>query len=193
MGEKKWFVLWTAGGKEKKAKEYLEKEIDRMNLQDVVSKVLVPTEKVYEQRGGKRVQKERILYPSYIFIETEEPINPELEYLIKGHLIPGVAGFLSTRNSQDKSAKLTPIPLRDDEVTRLLGRQDEQAENPGELLVEFEKGEQVKITDGPFTGFTGTIDEIVEDRSKLKVIVNIFGRNTVLELSFNQVSKVTKS
>jgi transcriptional antiterminator NusG len=128
-----------------------------------------------------------------VFIETEDPINPELEYIIKSHLIPGIAGFLSTRNTQDKSAKITPIPLREDEVKRLLGRQDEEAEKPGELEIEFEKGEQVKITDGPFTGFTGTIDEIVEDRSKLKVIVNIFGRNTLLELSFNQVSKVTKS
>ena len=193
MGEKKWYVLRTAGGKEKKAQEYLEKEIERSNLQNQVSQVIVPVEKKYTIKNGKRVSVEKLLFPGYVLIEAE--LSGDLQYIIR-NLIPGMSGFLTENRTvvkdDEHSSSVTeriPIPLRDEEVRRILGEQDKQAENEGTTEIDYNIGESVKITDGPFSGFDGTIDEIVEDRSKLKVIVMIFGRKTLLELNFNQVTK----
>ena len=188
---KKWYVLRAAGGKEKKAKEYLEKEIVRCGLQDLVSQVLVPTEKVYRIRDGKRICTERLFYPGYVLIEAE--LTGELQYIIRNE-IPHMSGFLTEkRDVKRESGKVQeeklPIPLRDDEVKRILGEQDEMASTEAETVVDYVTGDAVKITDGPFNGFEGTVDEIVEDRSKLKVIVMIFGRKTILELNFTQVTK----
>lgn len=193
MGEKKWYVLRTAGGKEKKAKDYLEKEIERSNLQNQVNQVLVPVEKRYTVKNGKRVQTERLLFPGYVLIEAE--LSGDLEYIIR-NLVPGMSGFLTENrvatSTGDKSASVIeriPIPLRDDEVRRILGEQDRQTTNESVTEIDYNVGDSVKITEGPFSGFDGTVDEIVEDRSKLKVIVMIFGRKTLLELNFNQVTK----
>ena len=193
MGEnsKKWYVLRTAGGKEKKAKEYLEKEIERFGQKDFVNQVLVPTEKVYKIRDGKRVCTERLYFPGYVLIEAE--LTPELQYIIRND-VPHMSGFLTEkREIKREGGKIQeeklPIPLRDDEVRRLLGEQDEQASADAETVVDYVVGDAVKITDGPFSGFDGTVEEIVEDRSKLKVMVMIFGRKTLLELSFTQVTK----
>ncbi len=193
MGEnsKKWYVLRTAGGKEKKAKEYLEKEIERFGQKDFVNQVLVPTEKVYKIRDGKRVCTERLYFPGYVLIEAE--LTPELQYIIRND-VPHMSGFLTEkREIKREGGKIQeeklPIPLRDDEVRRLLGEQDEQASVDAETVVDYVVGDAVKITDGPFSGFDGTVEEIVEDRSKLKVMVMIFGRKTLLELSFTQVTK----
>ena len=188
---KKWYVLRAAGGKEKKAKEYLEKEIERRSLQDLVSQVLVPTEKVYKIRDGKRVCTERLFYPGYVLIEAE--LTGELQYIIRNE-VPHMSGFLTEKRDVKRSdgksqEEKLPIPLRDDEVRRILGEQDEQAVAEAETVIDYAVGESVKITDGPFTGFDGTIEEIVEDRSKLKVMVMIFGRKTLLELNFTQVTK----
>ena len=182
MGEKKWYVLRTAGGKEKKAALYLEKEIERSGLQNQVSQVLVPVEKKYTVKNGKRVSVEKLLFPSYVLIEAE--LSPELQYIIR-NLIPGMSGFLTDRNKADQA----PVPLRDEEVKRILGQHDDEMDNVGNIEVDYEVGDSIKIIDGPFNGFDGTVDEIVEDRSKLKVIVMIFGRKSLLELSFNQVTK----
>ena len=184
MGEKKWYVLRTAGGKEKKAKEYLEKEIARGNLQNQVEQVLVPVEKKFVVKNGKRVAAERLLYPGYVLICAE--LTGELEYVIR-NLIPGMSGFLTEKT--DKGGERRAVPLREDEVLRILGQQDEGAVAAAETEFDYAVGDSVKITDGPFTGFDGTVDEIVEDRNKLKVIVMIFGRKTLLELNFNQVTK----
>lgn len=193
MGEKKWYVLRTAGGKEKKAKEYLEKEIEKSNLQNQVNQVLVPVEKKYTVKNGKRVSVEKLLFPGYVLIEAE--LSGDLQYIIR-NLIPGMSGFLTENRAVVKKddnspavAERIPIPLRDEEVRRILGEQDKQADSEGVTEVDYNIGDSVKITDGPFSGFDGTIDEIVEDRSKLKVIVMIFGRKTLLELNFNQVTK----
>lgn len=186
MGEKKWYVLRTAGGKEKKAKEHLEKEIERANLNDLVGQVLVPVEKKYVIKNGKRKEKENILFPGYVLIEAE--LNAELQYIIR-NLVPGMSGFLTEKASGSKSGERLPVPIRDEEARRILGQQDEQTVSAGETEVDFAVGEAVRITDGPFSGFDGTVDEIVEDRSKIKVIVMIFGRKTLLELNFNQVTK----
>ena len=186
MGEKKWYVLRTAGGKEKKAKEYLEKEIEKGDLKDQVSQVLVPVEKKYVVKNGKRVSTEKLLFPGYVLIEAE--LSAELEYVIR-NLVPGMSGFLTEKASGSKTGERVAVPLRDEEVRRILGQQDEDAVSAGETEVDYQVDEAVRITDGPFTGFDGTVDEIVEDRSKLKVIVMIFGRKTLLELNFNQVTK----
>jgi len=183
---KKWYVLRTAGGKEKKAKEYLEKEIERCNLQAFVNQVLVPTEVVYKVKNGKRVASERLLYSGYVFIDAE--LTPELQYIIRNE-VPNMSGFLTekkgTGNNQDRVA----VPLRESEVRALLKMQDDAAGGEGLTVVDYVVGEAVKITDGPFNGFDGIIEEIIEDRSKLKVVVTIFGRKTLLELNFTQVTK----
>ena len=188
---KKWYVLRAAGGKEKKAKEYLEKEIERRHLQDLVSQVLVPTEKVYRIRDGKRICTERLFYPGYVLIEAE--LTGELQHIIRNE-IPHMSGFLTekrdvVRGGGKAQEEKLPIPLRDDEVKRILGEHDEMAGTEAETVIDYNVGDAVKITDGPFSGFDGTVEEIVEDRSKLKVMVMIFGRKTILELNFTQVTK----
>ena len=185
MADKKWYVLRTAGTKEKKAAEYLVKEIERHpDLQAVVDQVLVPVKKEIVTKNGKRKEVERLLFPGYVLIHAE--LNPDLEYVIRNG-IPGMSGFLTekTGNGTDR----IPVPIRDEEAQRILGVQDENAVSAAETEVNFTVGESVRITDGPFSGFDGTVEEILQDRSKLKVVVVIFGRKTLLELSFTQVTK----
>jgi transcription termination/antitermination factor NusG len=176
---KKWYVVRTAGGKEKKAKEYIEKEIDALGLGNYLSQVLIPTEKYYQIKNGKRVSAERIFYPGYVLVEAE--LTGELQHIIRN--IPYVAGFLS--EGKDKK----PVPIRESEMNRIMGRVDELADQEEETVTPFVVGEAVKIIDGPFNGFDGTIEEIVDDKRKLKVMVKIFGRKTLLELNFTQVTK----
>ena len=186
MSEKKWYVLRTAGTKEKKVADYLQKEVERnRTLQDTVDQILVPVKKEIVTKNGKRKEVDRLLYPGYVLIHAE--LNADLEYIVRGRIIPGLAGFLTekTGNGTDK----IPVPIHDDEARRILGQQDENAVSAAETEVNFTVGEAVRITDGPFSGFSGPIEEILEDRSKLKVIVVIFGRKTLLELSFTQVTK----
>lgn len=183
---KKWYVLRTAGGKEKKAKEYLEKEIERFGLQSLVNQVLVPTETVYKIKDGKRVAQERLLYSGYVFIEAE--LTPELQYIIRNE-VPNMSGFLTEKSGGTGGSERIACPLRDSEVRSLLKLQDDAADQEGQTVVDYVVGESVKITDGPFNGFDGTIEEILDDRSKLKVVVMIFGRKTLLELNFTQVTK----
>ena len=185
MADKKWYVLRTAGTKEKKAAEYLVKEIERhKDLQAIVDQVLVPVKKEIVTKNGKRKEVDRLLFPGYVLIHAE--LNPDLEYVIRNG-IPGMSGFLTekTGNGTDR----IPVPIRDEEAQRILGVQDEMAVTAAETEVNFSVGESVRITDGPFTGFSGTVEEILQERSKLKVVVVIFGRKTLLELSFTQVTK----
>ena len=185
MADKKWYVLRTAGTKDKKAAEYLVKEIERhKDLQAIVDQVLVPVKKEIVTKNGKRKEVERLLFPGYVLIHAE--LNPDLEYVIRNG-IPGMSGFLTekTGNGTDR----VPVPIRDEEAQRILGVQDENATSAAETEVNFTLGESVRITDGPFSGFNGTVEEILEERSKLKVVVVIFGRKTLLELSFTQVTK----
>ena len=186
MAEKKWYVLRTAGTKEKKAADYLIKEIERhKDLQAIVDQVLVPVKKEIVTKNGKRKEVERLLFPGYVLIHAE--LNPDLEYVIRNG-IPGMSGFL-TEKVGNGSAERVPVPIREEEAQRILGRQDENAVAAAETEVNFTVGESVRITDGPFSGFDGTVDEILQERSKLKVVVVIFGRKTLLELSFTQVTK----
>ena len=179
---KKWYVVRAAGGKEKKAKEYIENEIKRLGLDDYVSQVLIPTEKIYQIKNGKRVSMERLFYPGYILIEAA--LTGEIQHIIRN--LPHISGFLSEKQGGKEKE---PTPLRQSEVNRILGRVDELIEKEEENITPFVVGEAVKVTDGPFNGFDGTVEEVLEDKKKLKVMVKIFGRKTILELNFVQVVK----
>lgn len=179
---KKWYVVRAAGGKEKKAKEYIENEIKRLGLSDYISQVLIPTEKIYQVKNGKKVSMERIFYPGYILIEAA--LTGEIQHIIRN--LPHISGFLTEKQGgKDKE----PTPLRQSEVNRILGRVDELIDKDEENITPFVIGEAVKVTDGPFNGFDGTVEEVLEDKRKLKVMVKIFGRKTILELNFVQVVK----
>lgn len=187
MSDMKWYVLRTAGGKEKKAAEYLQKEIERSDIQDQVSQVLVPVKKEIVTKNGKRKAVDKLLFPGYVLIQAD--LSATLENIIR-NLVPGMSGFLTEKKATSGTQfERIPVPIRDEEVQRILGVQDENADSAAETVVNYEIGESVKITDGPFSGFSGTVDEILEDRSKVKVIVVIFGRKTQLELNFTQVTK----
>jgi transcription termination/antitermination protein NusG len=176
---KKWYVLRAIGGKEKKVKEYIENEIANGDLKGYVDQVLIPTEKVYQIRNGKKISKERNFFPGYVLIEAA--LVGEVAHTLRN--FPNVIGFLGDTKGGD------PVPMRQNEVNRILGRVDELAETGEELNIPFVVGETVKVIDGPFNGFNGTIEEINEEKKKLQVMVKIFGRKTPLELSFMQVEK----
>ena len=176
---KKWYVLRAVGGKEKKVKEYIENEIANGDLHGFVDRVLIPTEKVYQIRNGKKISKERNFFPGYVLIEAS--LVGEVTHTLRN--VPNVIGFLGDTKSGD------PVPMRQSEVNKILGRIDELAETGEEINNPFVVDETVKVIDGPFNGFNGTIKEINEEKKKLQVMVKIFGRKTPLELSFMQVEK----
>ncbi|MEO5675100.1 MAG: transcription termination/antitermination protein NusG [Chitinophagales bacterium] len=178
--EKKWYVMRVISGKERKIKEYIENEVSRSGWNEIVTQVLVPMEKIYKVKEGKKVIKERTFFPGYILLEADETrINADILSTIKN--ITGIIGFLGGTK---------PQALRKTEVNRILGKVDELAE-AGEAINEpFLVGENVKITDGPFNDFIGVIEEVNEDKKKIKVNVKIFGRKTPVELNYAQVEKV---
>lgn len=180
MGEnvKKWYVIRAIGGKENKVKEYIDSEISRLNLEDYIAQVLIPKEKVYQIRKGKKINKERNFFPGYVLIEAA--LVGEIPHILKN--IPNVIGFLGTQQGE-------PVPLRRSEINRILGKVDELAASDEEINIPFFVGESVKVIDGPFNSFTGVIEEVNDEKKKLKVMVKIFGRKTPLELSFMQVEK----
>jgi len=177
--ETKWYSLRVISGKECKIKERIELEINRSGWKDYVSQVLVPSEKVYKIRNGKKVILERNILPGYILIEAM-PSKLKGDVVQKIANLPNVIHFLGRNN---------PIPMQEAEANRMLGKVDE-SQDIGEALIEpFIVGETVKIIDGPFNEFVGDIQEVNEEKKKLKVIVKIFGRGTEVELNFMQVDK----
>jgi len=176
---KKWYVVRAISGKEKKVKDMIELEVSRSKLSDHVSQVLIPTEKVFQIRNGKKISKERNFFPGYVLIEAE--LVGEVPHLIKG--INNVIGFLGAEKGGD------PVPLRSTEVNRILGKVDELADSEEEINIPYVVGESVKVVDGPFNNFNGVIEEVNEEKKKLKVMVKIFGRKTPLELGYMQVEK----
>ncbi len=175
---KKWYVIRAISGKEKKVKQYLESEILRAGLQDHVSQVLIPMEKYYQIKDGKKVSKERSYFPGYILIEAD--LVGEIPHIIEN--TSGVIGFLGEKGK-------APDPLRVSEVNRILGKVDELADREEIINIPYVVGETVKVIDGPFNSFSGVIEEVNEEKKKLKVMVKIFGRKTPLELSYMQVEK----
>ena len=178
--DNKWYVLRVISGKEKKLREVIEKEIKLSGWSEVIPQVIVPTEKVYKLKGGKKVIQEKNFFPGYLMMEADsKKFNADIVQHIQN--MTNVISFIE-RNK--------PIPLKKAEVNRILGKVDEQEEVGGAVNEPFLIGEDVKITDGPFNDFTGAIEEIMEDKKKLRVVVKIFGRKTPVELNFMQVEKI---
>lgn len=177
----KWYSLRVISGKEKKIKERIDLEVSRSNWKDLVIQVVVPTEKVYKIRGGKKVISERNILPGYLLVEADAK-------RFKGEIVQAIANL---PNIIHFLGKTSPIPMQDAEANRLLGKVDESQEIGESLLEPFIVGETVKIVDGPFNEFVGEIQEVNEEKKKLKVIVKIFGRGTEVELNFMQVEKTT--
>jgi transcriptional antiterminator NusG len=178
---KKWYVVRAVSGQENKIKTYIENEISRLGLGDYVDQVLVPTEKVIQIRNGKKINKERVYFPGYIMIQAN--LSGEIPHIIRS--ITNVIGFLGETKGGD------PVPLRQSEVNRMLGKVDEfSVEADSNMAIPFIIGQTVKVIDGPFNGFDGTVEKINEEKRKLEVMVKIFGRKTPLELSYMQVEKV---
>ena len=177
---KKWYVVRAVSGQENKIKSYIESDIARLGLSDFVEEVLVPTEKVIQIRNGKKVNKERNYFPGYIMIKAN--LSGEVPHIIRS--ITNVIGFLGETKGGE------PVPLRKAEVNRMLGKVDELSVQTENVVIPFKIGETIKVIDGPFNGFNGSIEKINEEKRKLEVMVKIFGRKTPLELSYMQVEKV---
>ncbi len=182
----KWYVLRVVSGKERKVKEYLDKDIVRNGWDKIVKQIFLPVEKVYKVANGKKVMRERNFYPGYIMIEVE---SGKLHDDMIQHMsnISNVMHFLT----DGKGSKGNIISLRKAEVNKMLGKVDEMGEVGGMTMSEpFIIGETIKIIDGPFNDFNGVIEEVHDDKKKLKVQVKIFGRATPVELNYMQVEKI---
>ena len=177
---KKWYVVRAVSGQENKIKTYIESEIERHGLSSFVEDVLVPTEKVIQIRKGKKINKERVFFPGYIMVKAN--LSGEVPHVIRS--ITNVIGFLGETKGGE------PVPLRSSEVNRMRGKVDELAVQSENAAIPFKLSETVKVIDGPFNGFNGTIEKINEEKRKLEVMVKIFGRKTPLELSYMQVEKI---
>jgi transcriptional antiterminator NusG len=173
---KNWYIIHTYSGFEKKVAETLKSRIEAGGLQEQFGEVMIPTEDVIEMRAGKKVVTPRLFYPGYVLVEME--MNNDTWHMVRS--TPRVTGFVGSGQM--------PAPLTPEEVDRILHRVEVAAEHPKPKL-KFDKGENVKITDGPFKDFTGVVDEVNDDRSTLRVMVTIFGRATPVELDFYQVEK----
>jgi transcriptional antiterminator NusG len=174
---KQWYIVHTYSGFEKKVKESLESRVAAFGLQEKIGQVLIPTEDVVEVRGGKKVISSRLCYPGYVLVEME--MDDYTWHVVRS--TPWVTGFVGSGQ--------TPTPLSEEEVQGILNRAVTSAEKPRPRLT-FDRNEQVRIVDGPFANFTGVVEEIDPDHSRLKVSVTIFGRSTPVELDFASVEKV---
>ncbi|MDB4163983.1 transcription termination/antitermination protein NusG [Flavobacteriaceae bacterium] len=177
---KKWYVVRAVSGQENKIRDYMDSEINRLGFNDFVEDILVPTQKVVQIRNGKKINKEKVYFPGYIMIKAN--LTGEIPHIIKG--LPNVIGFLGETKGGE------PIPLRKAEVNRMLGKVDELSTESESVSIPFEFGENIKVIDGPFNGFNGTIEKVNQEKRKLEVMVKIFGRKTPLELSYMQVEKI---
>jgi len=177
---KKWYVVRAVSGQENKIRDYMESEINRLGFNNLVEDILVPTQKVVQIRKGKKINKEKVYFPGYIMIKAN--LAGEIPHIIKA--LPNVIGFLGDTKGGD------PIPLRTAEVNRMLGKVDELSTESESVSIPFEIGESIKVIDGPFNGFNGSIEKVNQEKRKLEVMVKIFGRKTPLELSYMQVEKI---
>ena len=174
---KHWYIIHTYSGFERKVKESLESRVKAFGLEDKIGQIMIPTESVLEMRGGKKIESHRLFYPGYVMVEME--MGDDVWHVVKA--TPRVTGFVGSGQ--------TPSPLSDDEVSQILNRATTATERAKPKL-SFEKSETVKIVDGPFNNFTGTVEDVNMDRNTLKVMVTIFGRATPVELDFLQVEKL---
>jgi transcriptional antiterminator NusG len=184
----KWYVLRVVSGKEKKIKEYLEKDIVRNGWTNIIKQVFLPMEKVYKVQNGKKVMREKNYFPGYVMMEvldTKGPISDDIVMHISN--ISNVMHFLT----DGKGCKGNIISLRKSEVNKMLGKVDEMNDMGGSISEPFILGETIKIIEGPFNDFNGVIEEVNEEKKKLKVTVKIFGRSTPVELNYMQVEKLS--
>jgi len=175
----KWYIIHAYSGFERKVRESLESRISAFGLQNKIGRIMIPTEPVTELRNGKKYTIERVFLPGYVLVEMD--LDNDLWHIIKN--TPRVTGFLGTGDN--------PVALSEQEVSSILFRSDVSKDKPA-LKVKFDKGEQVRINEGPFANFTGAVDEINEDKQTLKVMVSIFGRSTPVEIEFAKVDKVVE-
>ena len=175
----KWYIIHAYSGFERKVRESLESRIAAFGLQNKIGRIMIPTEPVTELRNGKKYTIERVFLPGYVLIEMD--LDNDLWHVIKN--TPRVTGFLGTGDN--------PVALSEQEVSSILFRSDVSKDKPT-LKIKFDKGEQVRINEGPFANFTGAVDEINEDKQTLKVMVSIFGRSTPVEIEFSKVDKITE-
>ena len=180
VAEKKWYVIRAISGQENKIKTYIESEVKRLKIDLFVEEIIVPTQKVIQIRNGKKVSKEKVYFPGYIMIKAN--LTGEIPHIIRS--FPNILGFLGETKGGD------PVPLRGNEVSRMLGKVDELSMDAENIVIPFTIGESIKVIDGPFNGFNGNIEKVNEDKRKLEVMVKIFGRKTPLELSYMQVEKI---
>jgi transcriptional antiterminator NusG len=171
-----WYIVQTFSGFEQKVADTIKEMIQKKELNEKISEVLVPIHEVTEVKKGKRIQRKKKYFPSYVLVKME--MTKELYHMIKN--IQKVTGFLGTTG--------TPVPVSDKEIDKILGNIKEGSLMPEPSLT-FDVGEQVKVCEGPFASFSGLVEEVDEDKSKLKVSVSIFGRPTPIELEYNQVEK----
>ena len=176
VAEKHWYIIHTYSGFEAKVKESLRQRADAMGMSGVIEEILVPTEEVVEVRDGKKKRTTRKFFPGYVLVKME--MSDEAWHVVRN--TPKVTGFVGTGTN--------PVPLSESEVSRIVNQVTVAAEKPKPVLA-FRVGETVRIVDGPFSNFTGSVEEVNEDRSTLKVMVTIFGRATPVELEFLQVEK----
>jgi len=181
----KWYVVRAISGQEKKVKQYIEVEINRLGLNDYVSQVLIPTEKIIQVRNGKKIAKERSFYPGYVLIEAI--LVGEIPHTIKN--ITGVIGFLGETKGGE------PVPMRLAEVNRILGKVDELTESEGTVSNTYVVGESIKVINGPFNGFNGVIEEINEEKKKIKVTVkkNIRTQNSCRAWLWRSRARINKT
>ncbi len=172
--ELKWYAIHVLSGHEKKVKAYLENEVEHAGWVERIKQVLIPSEDVTEMREGKRRTKNRVFFPGYMLVEMV--LDKETQYLVLN--TPGITNFVGPKNQ--------PQPLRQDEIDRILGRVKESV-GKEVLDIPFSEGDPIKVTDGPFTDFTGFVEEVNQEKRKVKVMVSIFGRSTPVELDFLQV------
>jgi transcriptional antiterminator NusG len=175
----KWYIIHAYSGFERKVRESLESRIAAFGLQNKIGRIMIPTEPVTELRNGKKYTIERVFLPGYVLIEMD--LDNDLWHVIKN--TPRVTGFLGTGDN--------PVALSEQEVSSILFRSDVSKDKPT-LKIKFDKGEQVRINEGPFANFTGAVDEINEDKQTLKVMVSIFGRSTPVEIEFSKVDKIVE-
>ncbi len=174
-GEMRWYVISTYSGSEEKVLEALKQTIEMLHLKDVVAQILIPEEEIVELKGRKRIEKKRKMFPGYVFLEMI--LTDETWYAIGQ--TPGVSRFIGT--------KVKPTPVSGREMQRVLKQIGAKEEK---LEIAFKKGETVRVVSGPFRGYTGIIDEINPDKEKLKVLINIFGRDTPVEVNFEHAEKI---
>ena len=178
--ETRWYIVHTYSGQEARVKRNLDLRVETMDVQDKIFQVIVPTEEEIEIKGGQRKSVAKRVFPGYIIVQMK--MDDEGWYVVRN--TPGVTGFISAEDEQEKRPK--PVPLEESEVQAIL--QQMESAKP-RVRVGFEKGQTVRITDGPFVDFMGAVDEVYPDRTKVKVLVSFFGRETPVELDFLQVEK----